>query len=137
MVDQVEARHGQAPAATLVDGGFATKEDIAAVSARTTVYAPVQRPKDPTRDPHAPLSMDLPAVAAWRVRMGTPEAQAIYKDRAATAECVNAIARTRGLRQLPVRGLAKVRVLALWYALAHNLMRAITLGVVGGGLPQG
>jgi len=137
MVDQLEARHGQVPAATLVDGGFATKEDIAAVSARTTVYAPVQTPKDPTRDPHAPLPTDVPAVAAWRARMGTPEAQAIYKERAATAECVNAQARNRGLRQLAVRGLAKVRVIALWYALAHNLMRAFALGALGGFLHRG
>jgi transposase len=137
MVAQVEERHQQPPAAMLVDGGFATKEDIAAVSDRTTVYAPVQKPKDPTRDPHAPLPTDTPAVAAWRQRMGTPEAQAIYKERAATAECVNAQARNRGLRQLCVRGLAKVRVIALWYALAHNLMRAFALGALGGFLHRG
>jgi transposase len=98
MVDQLAARHAVAPEATLVDGGFATKEDIEAVSDRTTVYAPVQKPKDPTRAPHVPLPTDTPAVAAWRARMGTPEAQAIYKERAATAECVNAQARNRGLR---------------------------------------
>lgn len=137
MVAQIEARHEQPPAATLADGGFATKEDIAAVSDRTTVYAPVQQPKDPTRDPHAPLPTDTPAVAAWRERMGTPEAKAIYKERAATAECVNAQARNRGLRQLGVRGLAKVRVIALWYALAHNLMRAFALGALGGFLHRG
>jgi hypothetical protein len=137
MVDQIEARHDHAPGATLVDGGFATKEDIAAVSDRTTVYAPVQKPKDPTRDPHVPLPKDSPAVAAWRERMGTPEAQAIYKERAATAECVNAQARTRGLRQFSVRGLAKIRTMALWYALAHNLMRMVALGVVGGFLHRG
>jgi hypothetical protein len=137
MVDQLEARHGQAPGATLVDGGFATKEGIAAVSDRTTVYAPVQKPKTSTRDPHEPLPTDPPAVAAWRQRMGTPEAQAIYKDRAATAECVNAQARNRGLRQLGVRGLAKVRTVALWYAVAHNLARAIALGAVAGLLHRG
>jgi len=137
MVDQIEARHDTTPGATLVDGGFVTKEDLAAVSDRTTVYAPVQKPKDPTRDPHVPLPDDSPAVAAWRERMGTPEAQALYKERAATAECVNAQARNRGLRQFYVRGLAKVRTMALWYALAHNLMRAFTLGVVGGFLHRG
>ena len=137
MVDQLEARHAEAPGAMLVDGGFATKEDIAAVSDRTTVYAPVQKPKDPTRDPHAPLPTDTPAVAAWRERMGTPEAQALYKERAATAECVNAQARNRGLRQLGVRGLPKVRVIALWYAVAHNLARAIALGAVAGFLHRG
>jgi hypothetical protein len=108
MVAQVEDRHAQVPEAMLVDGGFAIREDIEAVSDRTTVYAPVQKPKDPTRDPHAPLPTDPPAIAVWRERMGTPEARAIYKERAATAECVNAQARNRGLRELPVRGLAKV-----------------------------
>lgn len=137
MVDQLEARHAEAPGATLVDGGFATKEDIAAVSDRTTVYAPVQKPKDPTRDPHVPLPQDSPAVAAWRERMGTPEARVIYKERAATAECVNAQARNRGLRQLCLRGLAKARTLALWYAVTHNLARAIALGAVAGFLHRG
>jgi transposase len=137
MVTQIADRHQQPPAATLADGGFVTKEDIAAVSDRTTVYAPVPKPKDPTRDPHAPLPTDPPAIAAWRERMGTPEAQGLYKERAATAECVNAQARNRGLRQLGVRGLAKVRVIALWYAVAHNLARAIALGAVAGFLHRG
>jgi transposase len=137
MVEQLEARHQQAPGAMLVDGGFVTKADLETVSDRTTVYAPVPKPKDPTRDPHLALPSDPPALAVWRARMGTPEAQAIYKERAATAECVNAQARNRGLRQLPVRGLAKAQVIALWYALAHNLMRAYALGAVAGFLHRG
>jgi hypothetical protein len=60
--------------------------------------------------------------------MGIDAAKAIYKQRAATAECVNAIARGRGLTQFLVRGLDKVKAVALWYAIAHNMMRAITLG---------
>jgi IS5 family transposase len=59
--------------------------------------------------------------------MGTEAAKEIYKQRAATAECVNAIARSRGLSQFLVRGLNKVKAVALWYALAHNLMRVVTL----------
>jgi hypothetical protein len=62
--------------------------------------------------------------------MATPEAQAIYKDRAATAECVNALARNRGLRQLLVRGVVKVKAIALWYAVAHNLLRTVSLRAV-------
>ena len=61
--------------------------------------------------------------------MGTPEAKAIYEERASTAECVNAIARNRGLRQFLVRGLPKVRTVLLWFAIAHNLMRAVALCV--------
>jgi hypothetical protein len=59
--------------------------------------------------------------------MGSEAAKEIYKQRAATAECVNAIARGRGLTQFLVRGLNKVKAVALWYALAHNLMRAVML----------
>ena len=59
--------------------------------------------------------------------MATEEAKAIYKDRAAVAECVNAQARNRGLTRLLVRGKAKVRGIVLLYALAHNLMRMAAL----------
>jgi hypothetical protein len=53
--------------------------------------------------------------------MGNDDAKAIYKERAATAECVNAQARNRGLTQFLVRGLDKVKAVAIWYALAHNM----------------
>jgi transposase len=130
MVGQIQERFGKAPGEYEVDGGFAKHEDIEAVSAPKigcTVYAPVQKPKDPKVDRHAPHPGDSAAVAEWRQRMGTPEAKEIYKDRAATAECVNALARRRGLVQLVVRGLAKVRVVALWMALAHNVRRMAAL----------
>jgi len=130
MVQQHKERYGETPDEMLVDGGFAKQEDIERVSAPengTTVYAPVQKPKKDDRDPHLPRPGDSETIAAWRRRMGTEEAKAIYKERASTAECVNAIARNRGLRQFLVRGLEKVRAVALWYALAHNLMRAVAL----------
>jgi hypothetical protein len=47
--------------------------------------------------------------------------------RAATAECVNAQVRVRGLTRLRVRGAAKVRCVLLLHALAHNLMCALAL----------
>ena len=130
MVGQIQQRYGQAPGEYEVDGGFAKHEDIEKVSAPQvgcTVYAPVPKPKDPQVDRHAPHPGDGAAVAEWRRRMGTEEAKTIYKDRAATAECVNALARRRGLVQLVVRGLAKVRVVALWIALAHNVRRMAAL----------
>jgi transposase len=130
MVDQVEDRSGKVPPEWLVDGGFAQHDQIEAVSAPEvggTVYAPVPKPKDPKVDRHAPKPGDSAAVAAWRVRMGTEQAKTIYKDRAATAECINALARGRGLIRVLVRGLAKVKAIALWYALAHNLLCAARL----------
>jgi len=59
--------------------------------------------------------------------MGTVMAHELYKERAATAECVNAIARNRGLQRFAVRGRDKTRAIALWFALAHNLMRTVVL----------
>jgi transposase len=128
MVEQHEERYEERPKEMLVDGGFAKKEDIEKVEqAGTTVYAPPQTPKDPERDPHTPRPDDTPKVAQWRQRMATPEAKEIYKERASTAECVNAHARNRGLYQFRVRGLAKVKAVVLLYVLAHNLLRTVTL----------
>jgi len=128
MVEQLHDRYEERPKEMLVDGGFAKKEDIEKLAqAGTTVYAPVQASKDPERDPHTPRPDDAPAVARWRERMATAEAKEIYKERASTAECVNAHARNRGLYQFRVRGLAKVKAVILLYVLAHNLMRTRTL----------
>jgi IS5 family transposase len=128
MVDQHDERYEKVPDEMLVDGGFAKKEDIEQVEqGGTTVYAPVQKSKDPARDAHTARPDDTPAVARWRQRMATDEAKIIYRQRAATAECVNALARNRGLQRFLVRGLRKVKAVVLWYVLAHNLMRAVTL----------
>ncbi len=81
------------------------------------MYAP---PKE-RRKPEGRLREGA-AVQAWRLRMATPEGKKIYKERAATAEWVNAQARVRyGLQQFRVRRLSKVRCVALLIALAHNL----------------
>jgi transposase len=128
MLDQVEKRYQQCPAEWLADGGFASDADIEdAHSGGTTVYAPVRHPRNSSREPYVPLPDDSQALAQWRQRMGSEAAKEIYKQRAATAECVNAIARGRGLTQFLVRGLNKVKAVVLWYALAHNLMRTAAL----------
>jgi transposase len=129
MVQQHQDRYGRRPEEFLVDGGFAQLDAIEQVStaAGTTVYAPLQKARKEGRDPYQPLPGDSEAIAAWRRRMGTAEAKEIYKERAATAECVNAISRNRGLHQFLVRGLQKVRTVVLWFALAHNLMRTVAL----------
>lgn len=137
MVGQVAGRYGRTPEEWLVDGGYPAHGQIDAVAERTTVYAPVPQPKDPATDPHAPKPKDSAAVADWRERMGTEEAKAIYRERAATAECVNALARNRGLNQFRVRGQARVRCVLLFHALAHNLLRAFALApeLLGLGTP--
>ena len=145
MVEQVEQRVGQSPAQWLVDGGFPAHGQIDAVADKTQVYAPVPEPKakkdakkdepgneaqqdkDKDNDKYQPKPDDSEAVASWRQRMASPEAKEIYKRRAATAECVNAQARNRGLLRMPVRGLVKVRSVVGLFVLAHNLLRMAVL----------
>jgi transposase len=128
--DQIHDRHGVYPKETLVDGGFVNLEDIETAQSPprgTTVYAPVPRPKDAHRDRYEPLPGDGAQVRQWRQRMGTEAAKTIYRQRASTIECVNAQARNRGLVRLRVRGLRKVKAVALWFAIAHNLACGLRL----------
>jgi transposase len=139
MVEQVEQRLGQSPDQWLVDGGFPAHEQIDAVAGKTEVYAPVPEPRakrdakkdeqnnEVPQDKHQPKPGDSEAVAQWRARMASDCAKEIYKQRAATAECVNAQARNRGLLRMPVRGLLKVRSVVGLFVLAHNLMRTAVL----------
>lgn len=129
MLRQVRRRYGRTPAELLVDGGFARAEDIEwaaeAANGATAVYMAPTKNKHGT-DPYPPRRGDGPGTAAWRARMASAAGQAIYKLRS-LHERINAELRSRGLRQLTVRGKAKVRTILLWHALAHNLMRALGL----------
>ncbi len=126
-IRQIERAFGRTPADVLADSGYVTFPDIEALAGHgSRLYAPPAVPRA-ARDPHAPLPADPPAVAEWRARMGTEAAKTLYRRRAATAEWVNALARNRGLWQLPVRGLHKVRSVLLWFALAHNLARTLAI----------
>lgn len=130
MVEQVQRRYGRAPTDVLADGGYVDLDDLRAVAGSDLgcrVYAPPPGSDDPTRAQRPLWRVDDGLVAEWRQRMGTAAAKAVYRDRAATSECVNALARNRGLRHVVVRGLRKARAVLLWFALAHNLMRAVRL----------
>jgi hypothetical protein len=126
-VERVVGRYDRAPKEMLVDAGFGCLGDIDQVKQAhaTTTYTPVKNQKklqEKGENPYAPRKGDTAAVVQWRQRMGTPEAQEIYKQRCSSAEWVNAGCRNRGLYRLVVRGVAKVKCCALWQALAHNLM---------------
>jgi IS5 family transposase len=130
MLTQVQARYGRTPATVVADGGFAKMADLVTLSAPPygcTVIAPVQQARKRGQDPYAPRRGDPPAVAAWRQRMATPAAQALVRQRPGAAEWVNAQVSNRGLRRVLVRGLAKVRAVALWHALAINLLQGSVL----------
>jgi len=126
--EQVEKRTGKQPESYLVDGGFVDLEDIKVMEQKgIEVYAP---PKDNggREVSYGKGITGSPEVTAWRERMRTEEAKTIYKERAATSECVNALMRTRyGLQQFTVRGLPKVLGVVLLMVLTHNLLRWINL----------
>src|ERR1700728_5069417 len=87
-----------------------------------TLYCPPPEPKG-DRAPGEATSKDTPAVAALRARMASEAGQTVYRPRARWIEWVNAGYRQRDWRQVPVRGLAKVRTLVIWQALTHNMTR--------------
>ena len=59
---------------------------------------------------------------ARRDRMASEAGQTLYRRRL-RVEAVNGVVKGGGLGQLPVRGLEKVRAVALPHAVAHNLWR--------------
>ena len=130
MAEQVAERTGQYPAEYLVDGGYVKRDDITTLERRgASVYAPLRPPRTLTsgREAATPRSDDSAEVIAWRTRMETEAAKTIYKQRGASAECVNAHARRYGVLQFGVRGVDKVLSVMLLVALTHNVLRWIAL----------
>ena len=124
-LEQLDAA-GTRPSDYLVDGGFTKNQDIEwAHESGVKLWCPPAHSKHGT-DPYAPRRDDKPGVADWRQRMVSDPGKALYKQRS-QAECPNAWARRMGLAQLSVRGKAKARAMLLWFALAHNMLRAFAL----------
>lgn len=129
-VQQIEQRHGTTPPEVLADGGFASRGDIEQLSTQPnpcTVYSPPPELKTHKGVAIEPKADESAAVLAWRARMETEAAKELYKERAATVECVNAHVRNKGLQQFPVRGAVKVLAVALLHAVTHNMTRIMSL----------
>lgn len=133
MLTQLQRRYDITPNEYLVDGGYVSAAEIDEVSKTSTtsktcnVYAPLPARGNDKQAPQEKRGHESAANATWRTRMETDEAKKIYKERASTAECVNALARERGLTRLRVRGLAKAKSVLLLFALAHNVLRIAAL----------
>jgi transposase len=127
MHEEVCRDYGKTPDSYLVDCGFATKDDITAIERRgSQTLAPLHGEEGMRKrgvDPHARKRGDTDEVFAFRQRMATESAKALYKQRPSIAEFPNAECRNRGLYQFRVRGMAKARVVALWHAIVFNFMR--------------
>jgi transposase len=126
MRHQVEQRTGGKVKQQLIDGGYMRSEDILQAHMHgVELFVPPKpaRHADKQGCELEPKRGDTEAVLAWKRRMASEEGKQIYKQRAATSETVNGDLRSyRGLSQFTVRGLNKIRCVALWCALAYNLM---------------
>lgn len=132
MVDEIERRYGITPERLLADTNYATAEDIAALAENAAgpvkVYAPppserqavkaetlVRRAQQRAREPDS--------IKEWRSRMATQAGDEVYRRRM-LIERINANLKNHGFGFIPVRGLIKAQAIALWHALANNLMAA-------------
>jgi transposase len=132
MVDDIVRRYGKAPEQLLIDTNYATSEDIAALAAHAAGSVTVFAPPPSERDDVKPQTLarrahqrtrEPDSVKQWRNRMKTAAAQEVYGLRK-LIERVNANLKNHGFGFLHVRGLVKARAVALWQALAHNLIAA-------------
>jgi hypothetical protein len=126
MRQQVEERTGGKGQEHRRDGGYLRTQDIEdAHQQGVALFVPPKRARNHGNRGRElePKPGDSEAARAWKQRRASAEGKQIYKQRAATSETVNADLRTyRGLKQITVRGLAKVRGVALWCALAYHVM---------------
>jgi hypothetical protein len=132
MVDDLVRRYGRAPESLLVDTHYATSEDIAALAAHAAgpvkVFAPIPAERHDVKP--ATLAKRLrqrerepESVKEWRRRMETQYGQDVYRLRK-LIERINAHLKNHGFGFIPVRGMIKAKAVALWHALANNLMAA-------------
>jgi transposase len=126
MRQQVEERTGGKVEQHLIDGGYMKVEDIKTAHEQgVELFVPPKPAKNEKNRGQElePKPGDSEAILDWKRRMGSEEGKEIYKQRASTSETVNADLRTeRGLNQILIRGLKKVKCVALWSALAYNVM---------------
>ncbi len=130
MLDQIEKRCQRFPKEHYVDGGYRNNASFEKATEKgVSLYCPIPKSYSAKsqKRPEDILPTDGSGVRAWKERMITPQAKEKYKQRAATIEWANALARNRGLYRLLVRGLRKVEAILLWYALAHNLVQVRNL----------
>ena len=129
MLERLHALNGRFPGRHLADGGFCSAQDIEwAHDKKIEVYCPPTQSKHGT-DPYRPRRDDGAGVLAWRARMKSEAGKVQYKSRS-ICECIHARWRNWDLRQLTVRGIEKVRAVALWYAFTNNILQGHRLASV-------
>lgn len=132
MVDDMVRRYGKPPQRLLVDTHYATSADIAALADHAAgpvrVFAPVPTERDDVKpktlaNRAKQRAREPESIKEWRARMTTQAGQEVFRLRK-LIERINANLKNHGFGFMPVRGLIKVKAVALWHALANNLMVA-------------
>ena len=132
MVDDMVRRYGMAPNNLLIDTHYATCEDIAALGVHAAGPVKVFAPTPTERDDVSPRTLadrerqrgrEPESVKEWRGRMATQAGQEVFRLRK-LIERINGNLKNHGFGFIPVRGLIKAKAIALWHALANNLMAA-------------
>ncbi len=132
MVAETQRVCGRVPCRLLADTGAMTQADIVRLAAcypDLLVYAPpvAERPGATPASQNRRarnLAKEPTCLKAWRARMATPEAEAVYARRPMT-EHVHAKIKNRGFGRMLVRGMARVRCVCLLHAITHNLLHAL------------
>jgi transposase len=130
MLEQVQAQTGRFPKRHVADGGFTNIDDIEwAHGQGIEAFCPPKQSKKGA-DPCQPRPRDGEGTSAWRVRMGSEAGKAQYMIRV-ICECIHARWRNWNLRQVTVRGLAKVRSVVLLHAFTNNVLQGYRLVLQG------
>jgi transposase len=133
IVAQIKKRFRKEPERLLADVGVINADDIvgfAKTHPAMTVFSPppacneTAKPESKARRARK-LAAEPQCLKDWRVRMDSPEGQAIYKRRSNT-EHAHARMKNRGFGRMVLRGLCKVRTVCLLHAIAHNLIWALS-----------
>lgn len=126
MRQQVERRTKGRVKQQLLDGGYLRMDDLKRAHQQDVeLFVPPKPARNPANRGRElePKPGDSEAVRAWKQRMSSEPGKQIYKERAQTSETINGDLRTyRGLTQMNVRGLDKMKCVALWCALAYNVL---------------
>jgi Transposase DDE domain len=132
MVEDIVQRYGRTPQKLLTDTNYATSKDIAALAAHAAGAVQIFAPPPSERQDVKPATLakrakqrarEPASVNEWRSRMATQAGQEVFSLRK-LIERINANLKNHGFGFLHVRGLIKAKAVALWHALAHNLMVA-------------
>src|SRR6266446_316590 len=133
MVEDIARRFGRTMKRLLIDTNYATAADIDALAAHRCgaieVYAPPPAEKNEkdlldkrsAANRRAQRERESHVLKEWRARMGSTAGQEVYRRRK-RIELIHAQYKNRGFGILRVRGLVRARAIALWHALAHNLL---------------